>query len=80
MLGRVYDDKDIQEGIVRRSSLNWVIARPGILTNGSKGRYKILDDRTTWRNGIISRANVADFVVSQIDGTSYVGKTPVLVS
>jgi hypothetical protein len=27
LMGRVYDDKDVQERIVRRSKLDWVIAR-----------------------------------------------------
>ena len=38
LLGRVYDDKDVQERIVRRSKLDWVIVRPVILTNGPKPR------------------------------------------
>jgi len=32
LLGRIYDDKDVQERIVRNSKLDWVIARPVILT------------------------------------------------
>jgi uncharacterized protein YbjT (DUF2867 family) len=32
LLGRVYDDKDVQERIVRTSKLDWVIVRPVILT------------------------------------------------
>jgi len=32
-LGRAYDDKDRQEQIIQDSALDWVIARPGILTN-----------------------------------------------
>ena len=80
VLGRVYDDKSVQEDIIRRSGLDWVIARPGILTNGAKTEYRILDDRASWRNGIISRANVADFMVSQVEGTSYLHKGPVMIS
>ena len=34
-LGRVYADKDVQECIVRRSKLDWVIVRPVILTDGT---------------------------------------------
>ncbi len=53
----LYAGKDVQEEIVRRGGLERVIARPGILTNGSKtGNYRILDDPKTWRNGFISRA------------------------
>jgi hypothetical protein len=32
----------------------------------------------TWRAGFISRADVADFLVKQIDDDAYLGKTPVL--
>jgi hypothetical protein len=28
LLGRVYDDKNVQERIVRRTKLDWVIVRP----------------------------------------------------
>ena len=81
LLGRVYDDKDVQEQIIRRSNLDWIIARPGILTNGPKtSKYKVLETRGSWRNGIIARADVADFVVKQIEDTRYLRATPVLVS
>jgi hypothetical protein len=41
LLGRVYDDKDVQERIVRRSELDWVILRPVILTNEPKSLSRI---------------------------------------
>ena len=79
-LKRAYDDKDVQEWIIRKSGLDWVIARPGILTDGpATGRYKVLADREDWRLGKISRANVADFLVKQIDSDEYLGQTPVLI-
>lgn len=79
-LKRAYDDKDVQEWIVRKSGLDWVIARPGILTDGpATGRYKVLPDREDWRLGKISRANVADFLVKQVDSDEFLGKTPVLI-
>ena len=31
LLKRVYDDKDVQEWIVRSSGLDWTIVRPGLL-------------------------------------------------
>jgi uncharacterized protein YbjT (DUF2867 family) len=80
LLGRAYDDKDIQEDMIRESGLDWVIARPGVLTRGPRrGRYRVLVTPAEWRNGIISRAEVADFLVRQIDGDDHLGKTPVLV-
>lgn len=81
IFGRAYDDKGVQEDIVRRSGLEWVIARPVILTSGSKtGKYRILDNPKDWRNGFISRANVADFLVKQVSDDTYLGKTPVLAA
>ena len=77
--GRAYDDKDTQEFIIRRSSLDWVIVRPGILTNGARtGHYQVLEDAKSWRNGFISRADVADFLIKQIEDNTYLRKTPVL--
>lgn len=79
-LGRAYDDKDVQERIIRDSALDWVIARPGILTNRRpSGTYKVLADPKRWRSGCISRADVADFLVKQIDDDTYLGQTPVLI-
>jgi hypothetical protein len=33
LVGRIYDDKEVQERIVRRIKLDWMIVRPAILTN-----------------------------------------------
>jgi putative NADH-flavin reductase len=80
-LGHAYDDKDIQERLIRDSHLEWVIVRPGVLTNGKRtGRYRVLDDPKSWKNGLISRANVAEFLIRQVDEDAYLGKTPVLSS
>ena len=81
LLGRIYDDKDVQERIVRRSNLDWVIVRPVILTSGPKTKfYRALVDPDHWACGFISRANVADFIVKQIDNDAFGHKTPVLTS
>lgn len=78
-LRRAYDDKDEQEQFIQDSGLDWVIARPVILFNGSRtGRYRILVEPRSWRVGFISRADVADFLVKQIDDDAYLRKTPVL--
>jgi len=81
LLGRAYDDKDVQEAIVRRSGLDWIIVRPVILTSGPKtGRYKVLCNPKDWRGGTVSRADVADFLVKQVQDSTYLGKTPVLTN
>ena len=81
VFGRAYQDKSLQERLIKESSLDWTIARPGVLTGGARtGRYKILEEASQWRNGTISRSDVADFLVRQIEDRTYAGKTPVLVN
>jgi putative NADH-flavin reductase len=81
LLGRLYDDKDVQERIIRRSKLDWVIVRPVILTDGPKtNAYRALVDPRDWTCGFISRADVADFLVKQIDDDAFLHKTPVLMN
>jgi putative NADH-flavin reductase len=41
VFGRTYDDKSLQERLIKNSSLDWTIVRPGVLTSGRRtGRYK----------------------------------------
>ena len=81
LLKRIYDDKDVQEWIVRSSGLDWTIVRPGLLTNRSgTGRYRVLTTSKDWRFGAISRVDVADFLVRQVDDRALIGITPLLIS
>jgi hypothetical protein len=81
LLKRVYDDKDVQEWIIRSSGLDWTIVRPGLLTNRPPtGRYRILTAAKDWRFGLISCADVADFIVRQIDDRTLIHATPLLIN
>ena len=81
VFGRAYEDKSSQERLIKESKLDWTIARPGVLTNGPRtGRYKVLQDASQWRNGIISRSDVADFLVRQISDQGHIRQSPVLVN
>jgi putative NADH-flavin reductase len=81
LLKRVYDDKDVQEWIIRSSGLDWTIVRPGLLINRPPtGRYRILTAAKDWRFGRISRADVADFIVRQIDDRTLIHATPLLIN
>ena len=81
VLGRAYADKDEQEMLVRGSGLDWTIVRPVILTDGPRtGQYEVLVDHEEWRSGFVSRSDVADFLVEQVDSDRYIGATPVLRS
>jgi putative NADH-flavin reductase len=81
LLKRVYDDKDVQEWIIRSSELDWTIVRPGLLTNNAAtGRYRILTTSRDWQFGVISRSDVADFLVQQINDRALIGTTPLLIN
>lgn len=81
VLRRIYDDKDVQERIIRDSSLDWTIVRPGYLSNGPyTGRVDAIDEPSKWRLGPISRADVAGYLVDAIADVSTFRKAPVLVA
>ena len=81
IFGRAYDDKSRQEAIIKASSLDWTIVRPGILTNQPlKTPYRIRKEPSDWRNGIISRSAVADYIVNSLSDPSTVGVEAVLAN
>jgi hypothetical protein len=50
------------------------------LTNGPRtGRYRALTDLQGIKGGKISRADVADFMLSQAKSPHFIGKTPLLI-
>jgi putative NADH-flavin reductase len=61
-------DKVRQERVIRGSSLDWIIVRPGALTNGPKrGRLRHGPDVGHWLWTVrISRADVAAFMLDQL--------------
>lgn len=80
ILGRAYADKAVQEDMIKGSGLDWTIARPGILTNNARtGNYRVLSEPREWRNGLISRADVADFLIKALKDGSHIHDAPVLV-
>jgi putative NADH-flavin reductase len=73
-----YWDKARQERIIAASPAEWVIVRPGLLNNGDKrGRYRhgraIGSFLWTVR---ISRADVADFMLNQLESDAYLRTAP----
>ena len=67
LLGRPYEDKSRQEALIESSELDWTIARPVILTRGPRsGKLRVLRDPSEWRNGLVSRADVATYLVDAI--------------
>jgi putative NADH-flavin reductase len=66
-------DKGRQERMVRQSGLDWVIVRPGQLTNGRKrGVYQHGPRVGNYLWSVsISRADTADFMLNQLSETPY---------
>ena len=71
-------DKGKQEKLIRSSKLNWTIVRPGQLTNGKKrGKYKHGANVGNYiLIKMISRADVAHFILTQLNDATYFHKTP----
>ena len=71
-------DKVRQERVIRASSLEWVIVRPGALTNGPKrGPLRHGPDVGHWLWTVrISRADVAGFMLDQLTDDAYLRRTP----
>ncbi len=71
-------DKSKQEEIIKQSQLNWTIVRPGQLIDGKKRmKYKHGENVGSYiLTKMISRADVAHFMLSQINNDKYWHKTP----
>lgn len=76
LLRKAYADHQRQEELVRKSTLDWTIVRPGAFTDGERtGEYRHGfdgQDRTTQMK--ISRADVADFLLRQLTDDGYRGR------
>jgi putative NADH-flavin reductase len=71
-LGPVYADKAAGERLLRDSSLNWTLVYPVLLTNGPHtGSYRSGEFLELTGMPRISRADVADFLVSQLSSPAY---------
>jgi uncharacterized protein YbjT (DUF2867 family) len=79
-LKNAYDDKSIQEGLIEATDLEWLIVRPGVLVNwASSGNYTVLTRPGEWCNGIVARADVADFIVKRIETNALNREKPVII-
>ena len=78
VLKKAMDDKERQEALVKASGFDWIIVRPGGLTNGpATGSYKAgVDVKLT--AGQVSRADVAAFVLLQLDDDTYLRQAPAI--
>lgn len=69
-------DKARQEAQIRQSAVDWTLVRPSALTNGpATGLYQTLTEPVAGRAKRIARADVADFIVDNLDAPDYVRQT-----
>ena len=77
-LKKVFRDHELQEKLVKSSSLDWIIVRPAAFTDGEKTNKYLhgfkFDDKSTKLK--ISRADVADFILKQVTDKKYLHQTP----
>ena len=71
-------DKGKQEKLIKSSGLDWTIVRPGQLFDGRRrGKYKHgLNTGNYILTKMISRADVAQFMLNQLNDNTYLHKTP----
>ncbi len=79
LLKKVYEDKDSQELLIKQSDINWIIVRPGFLTNGPlTQKYRVLTDLKNLKCGPISRADCAHFILTQAASRTFIKQTPLI--
>lgn len=75
LLGPILEDKHRQESLVRESGLEYVIVRPVILSSGGQtGVYRIGENLEPKMTSRVSRADVAHFMLNQLDHPRNLGR------
>jgi putative NADH-flavin reductase len=75
------NDHEAKEALVKTSPTEWTIVRPPKLTNGLRSSgYRVGESITTWVPvPTLSRADVAHFIVQELEAPQYVRKAPRLL-
>ncbi len=74
ILKAAFVDHERQEELVMKSGLDWVIARPGRLTDGPALKRYAKKTGADPVSGAIARADVADFLVEATEADTWVAK------
>ena len=80
LLKDIFADKQAGEDLVRRSTLDWTFVYPVALTDGPRTGHYRTGERLELRGLLprISRADVADFILAQLDSPAYRRKIAVI--
>jgi len=75
----VVADKTAMEQVLRNSGLDWTAVRPGILTDGAATRSVTAAENAVLKGmPRISRADVAAFIVDELEHPKFVRRSPVI--
>lgn len=80
VLKNVFEDKALQETLIKQTTLNWTIVHATTLLKSEKvSTYKDGENLFVHAFSFISHANVSDFMLKQLEDSKYIQKT-VLIS
>lgn len=76
MLGRIVEDRNAQEDVVRNSELDWTIVRPTELTDDAgAGGYRVIEDLEGVTAKKIAREDVGHYLILAAEAPALIGKT-----
>ena len=79
LLTDIFADKADGERYLRSSRLDWTLVYPVLLSNGPRtGKYRVGERLDLHGLPRVSRADVADFILTQLEDTSYIRKVAVI--
>lgn len=79
LLDTIYQDKDRSEALLAESDTDWLIVRPGFLTDDpATQQYRVIRDLSGVTAGDIARADVAHFMVAAVEDENFWGETVLL--
>ena len=79
-LGSRYKDKTASEEILKKSDLDWTVIYPVLLTNGPHTRHYRVGEKMEMKGmPTISRADVADFALRELNDNRFVRRFPIIM-
>jgi putative NADH-flavin reductase len=77
----VLRDKEAMEALLRGSGADWTVVRPPILTDGpATGRYRTGADLRLSFTSRVSRPDLADFMLDELDTNAHVRRAVAIAS
>jgi putative NADH-flavin reductase len=81
LMRKVYADAARAEEIVRSSALDWTLVRPARLTDGPPtGTYRVSPRGLPPGGSVLSRADLAHFLLAEVDHPQHLHGTPTLAA